>query len=141
MLLCATRTSFCGVSHKTEILVLPEANASPRPGPWASAERFYKITWHPFLVVRRCTSGVRKCFFLRGEKRFEAILIDRFHEGFMRLDNALFEQCPNCVVHELHTLSLSGNDHILKLLRRSFTNDGRDGSVRDQNFVYGDAAR
>src|SRR4029453_11038318 len=134
MLLCATRTSFCSVSHKTEIFVLPEANALPRPGPWASAERFYKITRHPFLVVRRCTSGVRKCFFLRGEKRFEAILIDRFHEGFMRGDNALFEQCPNFVVHELHTLSPSRNDNILQLLRRAFTNDGSDGCVRDENF-------
>ena len=58
--------------------------ASPRLGPRASAERFNEIARQSFLVVWRCAGGIGECFFLGGEKRFEAILIDRFHEGFMR---------------------------------------------------------
>ena len=58
--------------------------ASPRLDPRASAERFNEIARQPFLVVWRCAGGIGECFFLGGEKRFEAILIDRFHEGFMR---------------------------------------------------------
>ncbi len=83
-----------------------EANASPRLGSRASAERFYKIAGQPFLVVRRCAGGIGERFLLGGEKRFEAIFVDRFHESFMRGDNAFFEQRPDGVVHELHSLRL-----------------------------------
>src|SRR5437016_1396828 len=53
------------------IRALQEANASPRLGPRASAERFNEIARQPFLVIRRCASGIGKCFFLRGEEWFE----------------------------------------------------------------------
>src|SRR5206468_10784943 len=94
-----------------------------------------------FLILWGCASGMGKRLFFRREKWFEAIFVYRFHKRFMWRDDAFFEQRPNCVVHELHTLSPSGNDHILELLRRAFTNDRGDGSVRDQNFIYRDSAR
>ena len=57
----------------------------------------------------------------------------------MRRDYSFFEQRPDGVIHELHSLSFSGNDHILEFLCRAFANDCGDGGVGDQNFIDGDA--
>ena len=106
-----------------------------------SANRFHKIAGEPFLVIRRCASGISKRFFLRGEKWLEPIFVDGLHESFVRRDNAFFEQRLDRVVHKLHSLGLAGNDDVLKFLRCAFANDGRDRCICDQNLVYSDSAR
>ena len=81
----------------------------------------------------------RRGFVLRLAEIFEAVFVDRFHERFVRRDDALLQECPDGVVHELHPLPFAGHDHVLKFLGGAFADDGGDGGVRDQDFVHGDA--
>src|SRR5438046_10548963 len=92
-----------------------------------SANRFYKIASEPFLVIRRCASGISKRFFLRGEKWLEPIFVDGLHEGFMRGDNAFFEQRQDRVVHKLHSLRLAGIYYVLEFWRLGFEIEVRIG--------------
>src|SRR6266566_7945693 len=95
----------------------------------ACAGRLHKIATRAFLVVRGRAGGVGERFFFRREKWFEATFVDRFHESFVRGDNALFEQRPDGVVHKLHTLRPTGNDYVLEFLRCPFANDGGDRGI------------
>src|SRR5207244_13657901 len=88
-------------------------------GNGASAKGFHKIAGQPFLIIRNCAGGIAKGFFLRREKWFEPIFIDRFHERFMWRNYAFFEQRPDGVVHKLHPLRLAGNGPALERLGRA----------------------
>ena len=84
-------------------LLLASVAFSPGPGLRADADRF-QIAGKPLLVVSDGTGSVAQRFFLWRQKWAEPAFVDRFHESFVRGDNAFFKQRPDRVVHELHPL-------------------------------------
>jgi len=53
-----------------------------------------KVTGLPFLVVRNCTGGLPRFCSSDGRNFLNRFFVDRFHESFMRRNDALLEQCP-----------------------------------------------
>ncbi len=66
----------------------------------------------------------------------EAGFVDGLHVGLLRADRAGEELLPDRVVHELHALTLSGDDHILELLGRALAHDGGHGVVDHEDFIH-----
>src|SRR4029079_14083373 len=95
-----------------------------------------KVAPGVLFVIRNGTGRITKMFLFGRKELLESVFVDRLHKGFVSSDNALLKQPPDRVIHELHSLRFSGNDHILKFLSRSFANDRRDRGIGDQDFIY-----
>src|SRR4051812_36526508 len=96
-----------------------------------SRQPLSKIAGGMLFVIRHCSSGITQMLFFRRQIFFETAFVDRFHERLMRRDYALLQESPDSVVHELHPLSFSGDDHVLQFLRGTFADDGGDGGIGD----------
>jgi hypothetical protein len=47
---------------------------------------------------------------------------------------------PNGIVHKLHALAFSGNDGILQLLGRTYTDDRGDGAIDHEDLIHSNAS-
>ena len=64
--------------------------ALPRRDPGTRGELFNKIARRPFVVADG-PSSIGECFLFGRKKRFEAAFVDRFHERFVRGNDAFFQ--------------------------------------------------
>ena len=58
----------------------------------------------------------------------------------MGVHGSAHELLHDCVVHELHALTLPRDNDILEFLRGSFADDRRHRAVHDENFIHRDPA-
>src|SRR5207237_8197046 len=89
----------------------------------SGGDPFGEIASNFLLVVGNSPGGVSEMFFVRGQKCFEPVFIDGFHERLVRTNDTLLKQRPDGIIHELHALALARDNYILEFLSGAFADN------------------